>query len=137
MPRKKLVFFAAILFVIGSVWGGWAWSIRCPDNSYSSLENFNSDEMGTQEALRQISQQIERCPKASLYVAHYDISAKGRKIDDVSIKFEPATGILVYEPDYSAEIQLWRKVDVKAVQEIARNLGKLSSLEQFGCYKTR
>lgn len=135
--RKKLLLVAASLLILGLVGGSLAWSQRCSDSCYASVGSFNSYATGTQLALQKISQQIRSCPKAVLYVAHYDVLAKGTKVDDVSIKYEPSSGILVYEPDNSAEIQLWRKVNVQLVHAVALSSGNLSDFKKYGCYRTR
>lgn len=136
LKRKELWLFAAPLLVMGSVAAVSAWSNRCTDSCYSFIGNVNSDVSGTQAALQQLSQQIKRCPDSSLYTAHYEVVAKGVRVDDVNLKYEPATGILVYEPDYSAEIQLWRNVKVPGIHAVAQS-GKLTNLKQHGSYRTR
>ena len=134
--RKELWLFTAPLFVIGSVVGFSAWTNRCTDHCYANIGNFTSDATGTQAALQKLSQQIERCPQSRLYTTRYCVVSKGAIADDVNIKYEPSTNILAYEPDYSAEIQLWRNVKIQNLHSVAKS-GTLANLKQYGCYRTR
>jgi hypothetical protein len=131
LQRKELWLFTAPLLVLGSFASYSAWTNRCTDHCYADVGRFSSDAAGTEAALQQLSQTIKRCPQSLLYTARYRLRS-----DDVSIKYEPSTMILVYEPDHSGYIQLWRNVKIQNVHSVAQT-GILANLKHYGCYRTR
>lgn len=142
LQRREMSLFAApvLVLVLASGSNAWSrWSSRCTDSCTTSVGDYDEKLhlRAHQAALQEMLQQVKKCPRASLYKVHYTLSRRGKNSDNVDIMFTPQTGELGFVPGYSAEIELYRKVDVAAILSVAFGTGKLTDLTKVGCDKIR
>ena len=109
----------------------------CQEVCEDELGRYETTEVGAISAIRGISQQMTRCPNAVLYSEKFAVADSDSSRDSILLTYEPASQTIAFQPNFSADIQIWKKVTPSAVHAIAAQSKGLSGLAGLGANRIR
>ena len=120
----------ALLLLNATLMGTWACS--CSEHVFKHIGVFQSKDQGVRESIKQLAQEINRCPDAQNYTIAWAMATEEQRKEYRAIIYDRETRRIGYEVDPgSGHIGDSYIVDTDVIRSVAANNGTLEDFAGF------